>query len=321
MTTDRETLANALFSLGYQIQKYWMFKIRDERTASALINKDGSIHDFGGDFHGDLPSFLKEFHGMSIREAIQEAKRLLNIPISYDFSEYEKKEQRVKQGFIDESYLKQYATHRKTHFQAYTKLLEGLMPSVKSPAKRKEIALKYEIGYQPAGSFNGKTFCDRLIMPIRNIDGKILTLWKYNPFTQKANKLRYTSGRARGTFNLMDLKSFKDNPKDLVFVCEGEKDVLNAVGNGFRAITPGSATSRFTDNELELFSGLRIVVVGDNDESGRSFNEEMLKQLKPYASSIRSLEWDSFLKNRACTQKAHKGFDLTDWLSLRQEIQ
>ncbi|WP_231998066.1 toprim domain-containing protein [Helicobacter cinaedi] len=153
-----------------------------------------------------------------------------------------KASKRKKEGFIDGKWLEQYRSHRKTHFEAYSKLLGVLMSSVKSAEKRREIALRYDIGYQPAGNFKGKPFPERLIMPIRDEAGRIVTLWKYNPTLAKHERLRYTRGRRRSTFNLSDLLKYRESPQEPIFIVEGEKDVVNAVAHGIRAITHGSAS-------------------------------------------------------------------------------
>lgn len=318
MEASRESTASALMSLGYSVLRSWQFAIRDERTPSAFINQNGHIHDFGSGWHGDFPAFLKEFHGFhNIGDAIREAQRLLGMEVSFNFADFDKSEQKKKEGFIDERWLEQYRSNRKTHFEAYSKLLRALMPSVKSAEKRREIALRYDIGYQPAGNFKGKPFPERLIMPIRDEAGRIVTLWKYNPTLAKHERLRYTRGRKRSAFNLSDLLKYREVPQEPIFIVEGEKDVLNAVAHGIRAITPGSATSLFEKSQLGMFKDLRLMVVGDYDEAGRSFNAAIKKQLKAHAKVVSVLDWEKFLKSKGRADLLKKGFDLSDWLEKR----
>ncbi|WP_110581546.1 toprim domain-containing protein [Helicobacter cinaedi] len=287
MESTRENTASALMSLGYKISRSWHFAIRDERTPSAFINQNGHIHDFGSDWHGDFPSFLKEFRGFH------------NI------------------GDIDGKWLGQYRSNRKTHFEAYSKLLRALLPSVKSGERRREIALRYDIGYQSAGNFKGKPFPERLIMPIRDEAGRIVTLWKYNPTLAKHERLRYTRGRRRSAFNLSDLLKYREAPQEPIFIVEGEKDVLNAVAHGIRTITPGSATSLFNESQLSMLKDLRLMVVGDYDEAGKNFNAAIKKQLKAHAKVVSVLDWEKFLKSKGRANLLKKGFDLSDWLEKR----
>lgn len=318
MESTREQTASALMSLGYRVSRSWHFAIRDERTPSAFINQNGHIHDFGSDWHGDFPSFLKEFRGFhNIGDAIREAQRLLGMEVSFDFADFEKGKQKKKEGFIDAKWIEQYRSHRKTHFDAYLKLLKALMPSVKSAEKRREIALRYDIGYQPAGSFKGKPFPERLIMPICDEAGRIVTLWKYNPTLAKHERLRYTRGRKRSAFNLSDLLRYREAPQEPIFILEGEKDVINAVAHGIRAITPGSATSLFEESQLSLFKDLRLMVVGDYDEAGKNFNTAIKKQLEAHAKVVSVLDWKKFLSQKGRVDLLKKGFDLSDWLEKR----
>ena len=318
MEATRESTASALMSLGYKISRSWHFAVQDERTPSAYINQNGHIHDFGSDWHGDFPSFLKEFRGFhNIGDAIKEAQRLLGMEVTFNFADFEKGGQKKKEGFIDEKWLEQYRSNRKTHFEAYLKLLKALMPSVKSAEKRKEIALRYDIGYQPTGNFKGKPFPERLIMPIRDEAGRIVTLWKYNPTLAKHERLRYTRERKRSVFNLSDLLKYREAPQEPIFILEGEKDVINAVAHGIRAITPGSATSLLEETYLNLFKDLSLMVVGDYDEAG---NTTIKKQLEVHAKVVNILDWKKFLESKGRVDLLKKGFDLSDWLEQKTSL-
>lgn len=56
---DEEIVKLILKFFGFQIDEYSnMFKIREERTASASIRSDGFIRDFGGDFGGNIINFI-----------------------------------------------------------------------------------------------------------------------------------------------------------------------------------------------------------------------------------------------------------------------
>lgn len=322
MKTTRESCAQALINLGYEVSRQWAFKLReDERTASAYVNKNGLIHDFGSGFHGDLVDVLVEFLRFSKRDALKKAKELLNLPTTTDFSQYLKRPESIskKTDFIDEQYLQKFYENRKTHFREYSRFLKSSLPCISSPLKRKEIALKYEIGFCNGWVIDGRKSKERLIMPIRNENGKIVTLWKYNPFLDPQHKLRYTQGRNRYAFNIQDLKKYRESPDEIIYICEGEKDVLNAIGYGLRAVTPGSAASIFEEKHLEFFEGLRIVIVGDNDEAGKLFNENIKKQLSPLVRQIRELDWLKFLKAKEVDFIPPKGFDLTDWLTKKSK--
>lgn len=67
---NRDSVHIVLESVGYKVDAHHKFKMReDERTASAIINVDGTIHDFGSDFHGDIFDVLQIGRGMTFSES------------------------------------------------------------------------------------------------------------------------------------------------------------------------------------------------------------------------------------------------------------
>lgn len=316
MIANRESVAQALEILGYSVNSSWKFKLRDERTPSASIDSKGKIHDYGSGFHGDVANVLQEYHNFSTSKALEKMRELLDMPITRDFSHHIKTEiSSIKNIPIDEKYLLKFTEERRLYFEEYSKLLKGLLPSVKSPDQRKEIALKYEIGFSKGFTKDGNKYPSRLIMPIRDEKGRIITLWKYNPFLKPQEKLRYTKNRNRYAFNIRDLLNYQNNLKEIVYICEGEKDVLNAIAYGLRAITPGSAAHIFEEKQIPLFKDLHIVVLGDNDSSGKKFNDNIEAQLTGTAKSIKKFSWEEHLKPKGVTPS--RGFDLTDWLTMK----
>ena len=75
------------------------------------------------------------------------------------------------------------------------------------------------------------------------------------------------------SFNLYDLQEYR---KDIIkrFLCGGEKDTLNMIGNGHRAITLGSWKWKFKNKYKPLFQDLKIVISYDNDEVGQKGAEK-----------------------------------------------
>lgn len=305
LNADREQVASALMSLGYDVNRKWQFAAREERTASAYINANGTIHDYGSGWHGDLADFLREYRA-DIINPLKEARRLLNLPTTLSFKDFARSDGDRKSGFISDDYIAKFADERKSCFERYVQLLKGLLPSVRSSNKRKEVALSYEIGYSKKA--------DRLIMPIRDENKRIVTLWKYNPAFSPDRKLRYTKDRPRYSFNLADIKAYAKEPrKRVVWITEGEKDALNAIANGYAAVTPGSASSVFAEEHLSLFKDFRIVIAGDYDEAGINFNQRIYAQLEGVAAHIEIIDWSLLASD------PKKGYDLTDYLTYKSK--
>jgi len=65
-----QTLIVAILTfLGFTVDANFKFKMREEKTASASINYNGYIKDFGGSYSGDIISFIMEVHSLIFIEA------------------------------------------------------------------------------------------------------------------------------------------------------------------------------------------------------------------------------------------------------------
>ena len=324
LDTDKYQVMNAISSLGFEVFKNGSFHWNSSNTPDMKINDDGSIHcwttsPFKGNTknHGDLIDFLQVVNvDMNFIEAKEESYKLLNLELpSLDtYKGYSGSETVKKDGFISKYFMKEFEKQRLENFDRYKELLNEALPSMNF-SKQKEIAQKYEIGYIKQS--------DRLIMPILDDYGNILTFWKYNknpkPFINKdgieikPSKYGFTGGRDRTTFNLADLKEYGKNKSIEVYLCGGEKDVLNMLGNGYRAITLGAENSDIPKEHLDLFRGLKITVAYDYDKAGVDGTNKMLKQLKDVAQSVRVWDWEKEAKKH--NLKLFKGFDMTDFLT------
>ena len=324
LDTDKYQVMNAVSSLGFEVFKNGSFHWNSSNTPDMKINDDGSIHcwttsPFKGNTknHGDLIDFLQVVNvDMNFIEAKKEAHKLLNLELpSLDtYKGYSGSETIKKDGFISKDFIKEFEKQRLENFDRYKELLKEALPSMNF-SKQKEIAQKYQIGYIKQS--------DRLCMPILDDYGNILTLWKYNknpkPFLNddgieiKLPKVLFSKGRSRNLFNLADLKEYGKNKSIEVYLCGGEKDVLNMLGNGYRAITLGAENNDIPKEHLELFKGLKIVVAYDNDKAGLDGTNKMLEQLKDVAQSVRVWDWEKEAKKY--NLKLFKGFDMTDFLT------
>ena len=124
----------------------------------------------------------------------------------------------------------------------------------------------------------------------------------------------FTKGRERSPFNLYDLQEYRKDINQEIFLCGGEKDTLNMIGNGHRAITLGSENENLKEKYKPLFQDLKIVISYDNDEAGQKGAEKILKQLQGVAKEIKVWNWNKVEKNQDLT--LFKGFDMTDYLSV-----
>lgn len=337
LDTDKYQVMNAISSLGFKVFKNGSFHWNSSDTPDMTIYDDGSIHcwttspfkkitkttigekvikteNYGN--HGDLIAFIQlTDNNMNFPEAQEKAYKLLNLELpSLDTYEGHCSNTIRKDGFISKKFMKEFERQRVENFDRYKELLNEALPSLAFD-KQKEIALKYQIGYIKQS--------DRLCMPILDDYGNILTLWKYNknpkPFFNadgkeiKLSKVLFSKGRSRTTFSLADLKEYGKDKSIEVYLCGGEKDVLNMRGNGYRAVTLGAENNDIPKEHLELFRGLKIIVAYDYDKAGKDGTDKMLEQLKDVAQSVKPWNWEDEAKKHKL--QLFKGFDMTDFLS------
>ena len=327
MKADKEIIMNSISNLGFEVFRNGQFHWNSSSTPDMSINEDGSIHCWTSSpfknntsNHGDLIDFLQVVnHNQNFKDAKEDAERLTGLKLpsldSYTDNGYTINNTNIKTGYISEEFIKTFDTARKDNFSRYKELLNEALPSLDFE-KQKEIAIKYQIGYIEQS--------DRLSMPIRDEENRIVTLWKYNKNPNSyindkglevtPGKVLFTKGRERCPFNLYDLQEYRKNITQEVYLCGGEKDTLNMIGNGHRAITLGSENENLKDRYKPLFQDLKIVISYDNDEAGQKGAEKILKQLQGVAKEIKVWNWNKVEKNQDLT--LFKGFDMTDYLSV-----
>ena len=327
MKADKEIIMNSISNLGFEVFRNGQFHWSSSSTPDMSINEDGSIHCWTSSpfknntsNHGDLIDFLQVVnHNQNFKEAKEEAERLTGLKLpsldSYTDNGYTINNTNIKTGYISEEFVKTFDNARKDNFSRYKELLNEALPSLDFE-KQKEIAIKYQIGYIEQS--------DRLSMPIRDEENRIVTLWKYNKNPNSyindkgleviPGKVLFTKGRERSPFNLYDLQEYRKDINQEIFLCGGEKDTLNMIGNGHRAITLGSENENLKEKYKPLFQDLKIVISYDNDEAGQKGAEKILKQLQGVAKEIKVWNWNKVEKNQDLT--LFKGFDMTDYLSV-----
>lgn len=326
MIADKEIIMNAISNLGFEVFRNGQFHWNSSNTPDMYINQDGTIHCWTSSpfknnttNHGDLIDFLQMTNvNQTFKEAKEEAERLTGLTLpsieSYKDNGYTVDNTNRKTGFIDEEFIKNFDVARVENFERYKELLNQALPSLDFK-QQKEIALKYQIGYIKQS--------DRLSMPIRDEENRIVTLWKYNknPNTYTndkglevtPSKVLFTKGRDRCPFNLYDIQEYRKDMNQEIFLCGGEKDTLNMIGNGHRAITLGSENENLKDKYKPFFQDLKIVIAYDNDKAGKDGANKIFNQLQGVAKEVKIWNWENIEKSQGLNLT--KGFDMTDYLS------
>lgn len=315
MILDRKKTALILMDLGYEVNAGWKFKIRkDERTPSASINSNGKIKDFGTGWYGDIVDFLEKFCSYSKREAFLFVGNYENVNRTLHTSgwSYTKRQEPNKPELITQDEIESYKAQRKEHFSRYWQLLSLTLPTATSEQK-KALAMEFEIGYCAK--------LDRLMMPIRQMNGDCYTLWKYNPIpktvidnngnTKTLPKVLFSPNVSKPPFNIQKTLNRANNGES-IFITEGEKDCLNALSKGFNAFSVGSASARLKDEYLQYFNDKNVVIIYDYDQSGQDGAIALSNTLKNAGAKVQIFDWNIVIKQFGF--ELSNGFDFTDLL-------
>jgi twinkle protein len=88
-----------------------------------------------------------------------------------------------------------------------------------------------------------------------------------------------------------ELPRLRSAPADeVVAVVEGEKDALRCIENGFIATTNSGGGKNWPGSLNRWFAGRRVVVLPDNDETGRAHARRVYESLSGVAHSVRIVE-------------------------------
>lgn len=110
------------------------------------------------------------------------------------------------------------------------------------------------------------------------------------------------SGKRTVLYNLPSLiKAVREGYP--VYIVEGEKDADTLKKLGYTATTPGGVKD-WKKEYASYFTGAKVIILPDNDEPGLELKDQIMKDLKHYAHSIR---W-------TITSRQEKG-DVTDYIT------
>jgi len=149
-------------------------------------------------------------------------------------------------------------------------------------------------------------------IPVKNIDGNIVALHKYDTTTG----IIYSSPKPFAC-SVIGLDRFKAETDAEVWIAEGHADylilrqILKTVPNGPQML--GTCGAGFSGSYLHLLADKNIVLLFDNDDAGRSGVQSVARRLKQSGSAVKSLkylDWSGVTVPQY--DELPKGFDLRD---------
>ncbi len=344
--SSKERFADILHTFKIEVSRDFTFTLRDERTSSIAIYETGTCFDWGvGGKRMDIVDVVSLKEDIKAIEALVKVEDVLGIDnkglVKYEFKApvftKSSKDGDYDDTPLSESYIR-YFKEQLYKYKAKAELhLEKLLPNADSGQRLRAVSI-FEIGYDPKN--------DKLTFPVRSAKGQILNMAKYTSCPgldddgKNIPKLKYLYGRRRVLFNLQILKTA---PK-VVYLLEGEKDVVNAHLSGLASITQGAASgwkSWMAESIVKTCEYYKVeipkfIILQDNDKAGVISTLRIFHDLKEIQPDTKMMFWTkSPIANLSTLEKAKpfikdmavlktnleiipKGFDYTDYKSIQQ---
>lgn len=131
---------------------------------------------------------------------------------------------------------------------------------------------KFLIGYD--------TSSERFAIPIKSRTGKFVNIKLHNS-NKVPKSLYFQSGKAR-------LFPFSALLKSQIILCEGEFDCLALHSLGLNAMTSTSGSLGWKEEWSQFFHKKEVIIIYDNDESGRKGIDLVNNSIGSYCANIRS---------------------------------
>lgn len=122
----------------------------------------------------------------------------------------------------------------------------------------------------------------------------------------------FPTGVPHSIYRLGELRDEREQGEDArtVFIVEGEKDSNTLADWGILGVTNSGGAKHWTPDHAEMFRGLDVVILLDNDPAGRERGHLIGASLRGIAKRTRVLDWREHWPN--CPEKG----DVTDWRDL-----
>jgi len=254
---------------------------KEENTPSFSVREDPPVfYDYSSGIGGNVFTFVKRYNNCSAREAIDILKK---------FAGFDGEMQAPRQKMSATMTCKKFATPKRRQKQSTTTVLsEDYMERYEN--RPDKLAVWEQEGISKASLerfqvyYDG--FSDRLVYPIRNIDGAIVNIGgrTLDPKWKEKKLRKYTYFHPWGSMNIVyglfeNMQYILDKKEVILF--EGCKSVLLADSWGIKN-TGALLTSHLSPNQLKILAKLGCRVVFALDKDVRIRDDHNIQILKNY---------------------------------------
>jgi len=319
---NREVVISLLETKGFRVntRTNMVALTEDDKTPSTLINKDGSIHSFNDNFHGDVLDVFQRYGGMDFKQALEVVRGYLGItsdtkePYRTDIKHHTPL--KVEVPTLSEAKAKQiiktiewYDSQKQMQTftnPEYKSEMEAICPLwVFKQADKKAID---EFRSITTYDFKNKT----LVIKIYNYKSELISY----------KRRRYNDGKwvtAKDTHpNTQCLVSIKSEHNH-IYVVEGHHDFLTAILLGIDVVMiPTVNHKEFTEYELSLMKDREIILIPDYDTKniqGIECMKRLSLQVNKVSKNTKVFSLKKFLEDEIISFKGGK-LDLSEVVEL-----
>lgn len=137
---------------------------------------------------------------------------------------------------------------------------------------------KLQIGYSNAEQ--------RFYFPVRTQYGFLVNIRKYKPKELRDDKSPKCIGFTK--CNHARFWPIENLDKDTIFIVEGEKDALCAMGQGLNAVT-GTGGSNLPATDYSIFKNKKVYIMTDNDEAGEKLAQKYIDIISGQTNNIKRI--------------------------------
>lgn len=262
--------------------EYWGLScFKDENTPSFSVREEPPVfYDYSSGIGGNVFTFVKHYNNCSSSDAIEILKKFIG---------YNGKMQPPKQKMSATLTCKKFATPKRQQKQNVSTILkENYMERYEKRPDKLAVWEQEGISLSSLERFQVyyDGFSDRLVYPIRNVDGDIVNIGgrTLDPMWKEKKLRKYTYFYPWGSMNTIyglfeNMKYILEQREVIIF--EGCKSVLLADSWGIKN-TGALLTSHLSPNQLKILARLGCRVVFALDKDVRIRDDHNIKKLKDY---------------------------------------
>jgi len=297
-----------------------------EKSPSFIVSPSRqTYHCFGCGAHGNAIGFLMEHNGAGFLEAVQDLAQQVGMQVPEDERSVEERE-RAKVQKQHQATLSEVLSKACTHYREQLKKSPRAIDYLKRRGLTGQIAAQFGLGYAPEGwrtlasafpayddpllSESGMVivqgedpaeqkrydrFRDRVMFPIRNVQGDVIgfggrVLDKGEPKYLNSPETPIFS-KGRELYGLFEARQGL-RQRGHALVVEGYMDVVALAQHGFNNAVATLGTACTADHVQKLFRFTDAVVFSfDGDAAGRRAAARALEAALPHATDTRSVRF------------------------------